>query len=1142
MTGTRFHGYYDRTARPVADPTKPRPVTVLDRSLTYAFQLHEAPYAEALLAALERDSLDGLFALDIENETNPDRTPVALLDDNAKPVLRADGTPEFRPKLYEELFEKNQLTQAQAPYGPSPVVIHPYPVKSLDFSPGGAYATYNWELFHYIPRSIWLYQASRGLYDEARRWIARNMDLTADSGGPAPERYWKLRVFQSTDVRTMEETLVNLSTGADPDLRDQTIAGIQAWTKNPFQPYAVARMRPSEFRNRVARDFIELGFTQARALLARNSPETVAEAAQILITVANVLQTRPQAVPKKGTVQTQTYASLRGKLNAFGDALVDLEVDVPFDVAPLPPTSAADGAKLQALAGIGQTLYFCVPRNDEILAYWDELDDLLFKIHNSLNLQGVFRQLPLFPPPIDPALLARAAAAGVDVGAVVAGLNQPLPLVRSPYLFQKTFELAAEVESLNMICLSATERQNEEALSLARARNESAIVRLAIDVKYAQWQEAKKATEAMREATLSARERLVYYAQLCGQNPATLILPPLLDDLDTDALFSPDESFQSTEINEEVQAAIIPAAPDLSNVLGASDPSIVLSSNEVLELAELESAQKSHQAATLIDIGATYLSLIPQFDAEAQPLGVGAGIGFGGEQLSKVASIVATAKRGDADESTYLANAASKLAAYERRQQERVQQLTATKTELNERYKSYRVAQIHEAAAKREHEHQKTTNDLSEQILAWLGGATTIETPEGDAVTKTTGPDLYGLRLRRANACLEPAMQLVTEQARMTQHRCQYELGDPSFVYIGNDYRAGRDGLMGVKELIFDLKRMEAAYMDLNRREYELVKHVSLMQVDPAALMQLRATGRCKVTLPEEVFDLDCPGHHFRRIRSVGVTIPCVVGSYTSVNCRLTLQKSSIRATARTGDSGHARTGPDDDRFRDYPGGVEGIVTSTAQNDGGVFDPSARDERSLPFELSGAISEWQLELLSAVEQIDRMQMVDVLFRFSLSAREGGELLRAAATANLESKIAAGQAPGSVRLLSVRENFPDDWFRFTSAVLTPTAPRAPLSLTLREEHYPPWIGGRLGAVLRIDVIAESAKPELHLFDTADATGNQDTLLSDDTLGGLLAGTLAKIPLPAPLGTLALHLDDNTMKDIWILLRWGAKQGP
>ena len=33
--------------------------------------------------------------------------------------------------------------------------------------------------------------------------------------------------------------------------------------------------------------------------------------------------------------------------------------------------------------------------------------DRLFKIRHCMNIQGVVRQLPLFEPPIDPALLVR---------------------------------------------------------------------------------------------------------------------------------------------------------------------------------------------------------------------------------------------------------------------------------------------------------------------------------------------------------------------------------------------------------------------------------------------------------------------------------------------------------------------------------------------------------------------------------------------------------------------------------------------------------------------------------------------------------------------------------------------------------------
>ena len=79
------------------------------------------------------------------------------------------------------------------------------------------------------------------------------------------------------------------------------------------------------------------------------------------------------------------------------------------------------------------------------------------------------------------------------------------------------------------------------------------------------------------------------------------------------------------------------------------------------------------------------------------------------------------------------------------------------------------------------------------------------------------------------------------------------------------------------------------------RREYEITKSVSLVLFDPWALITLKETGQCAVNLPEALFDMDYPGHYFRRLKTVSLTIPCVTGPYTSVNCTLTLLNSKIR-------------------------------------------------------------------------------------------------------------------------------------------------------------------------------------------------------------------------------------------------------
>jgi len=53
--------------------------------------------------------------------------------------------------------------------------------------------------------------------------------------------------------------------------------------------------------------------------------------------------------------------------------------------------------------------------------------------------------LPLFEPPIDPMLLVKAAAAGVDLSTAIADLAAPAPLYRFPLFVQKAVELCQDV-------------------------------------------------------------------------------------------------------------------------------------------------------------------------------------------------------------------------------------------------------------------------------------------------------------------------------------------------------------------------------------------------------------------------------------------------------------------------------------------------------------------------------------------------------------------------------------------------------------------------------------------------------------------------------------------------------------------------
>ena len=80
--------------------------------------------------------------------------------------------------------------------------------------------------------------------------------------------------------------------------------------------------------------------------------------------------------------------------------------------------------------------------------------------------------------------------------------------------------------------------------------------------------------------------------------------------------------------------------------------------------------------------------------------------------------------------------------------------------------------------------------------------------------------------------------QLAYDTAKVAERALQHELGDPNATFVDFGYWDSlRKGLLSGERLSYDLQRMERSYLDLNKREYELTKHVSLAVTDPSALI-----------------------------------------------------------------------------------------------------------------------------------------------------------------------------------------------------------------------------------------------------------------------------------------------------------------
>ncbi len=225
---------------------------------------------------------------------------------------------------------------------------------------------------------------------------------------------------------------------------------------------------------------------------------------------------------------------------------------------------------------------------------------------------------------------------------------------------------------------------------------------------------------------------------------------------------------------------------------------------------------------------------------------------------------------------------------------------------------------------------------------------------------------------------------------------------------------------------------------------------------------------------------------------------------------------------------------------------MQSIVTSFAQNDSGLFETNLRDERYLPFENSGVISEWQLKLPANPGngepcQFDYNTISDVILHLRYTAREGGELLRKGAVENLKTMIDEAQAAGSVRLFSVRHEFPTEWAKFKN-------PRSIdiLTLEIQEEHFPYWSKDRLGVIKKLDIfrldknniteVSFEADSRVEKFiNKPDGTKTSD---GGEKLLTELPNVSLKLNAPEKF-TLEFnfHIKDKSIEDIWLALTWG-----
>lgn len=95
-----------------------------------------------------------------------------------------------------------------------------------------------------------------------------------------------------------------------------------------------------------------------RLLLPPEHPQTIPLAIQCYVFASHVYGPRGQKIPKRGKTLPQTYNSLLDKWDAFGNAMVELELVFPYsNQTPLPIGVSNGVVGLANVFGFATTLY-----------------------------------------------------------------------------------------------------------------------------------------------------------------------------------------------------------------------------------------------------------------------------------------------------------------------------------------------------------------------------------------------------------------------------------------------------------------------------------------------------------------------------------------------------------------------------------------------------------------------------------------------------------------------------------------------------------------------------------------------------------------------------------------------------------------
>ncbi|KAF3915242.1 hypothetical protein ABW20_dc0109734 [Dactylellina cionopaga] len=849
-----------------------------------------------------------------------------------------------------------------ATYIPTNYVRQPYPLEELDFSTNGPYASYNWELFFHLPFEIATKLSADQQFDKAQTWfqyIFNPQGVAMDDPGTPIEpqrKYWQTKPFFRTQINDYLEQRIDSILGAIAD--DPQGLSLANDIKTQVQLWRSNPYSPH--------------------VIARLRPVAY-QVCTVMKYIQNLMDWGDslfRQLTRETITQASTLYMIVSKLLGSKPKVVKPAVAIP------PRTYNELGTSIDIVGNALLKLENLIPDISTLPHEGKELPQPPYPPLSSLyfGIPPNDQMLQLWDLVADRLFKIRHSqdingnfislaltSPPIDPGALVRAVASGVPLsgiisgLNSPlphYRFRYVLE-RAQVMTQHVMDFG------NQLLAALEKRDAEALSRL----------------RATSEVTVLTAVRDVKQAAI-------------------------DQNLLALDV---ITAARVSAVDRQSYYKGLL--LFPISLIEILSLLQNYAAMNLDDDMESGHKFAGVMNLIPTFSVGLQGVGGSpqASISFGGNNFAASSSSFMAAKAANRSFIATSALVLSTLAAYQRRTAEwtfQAQQATDDIAHIDAQTKAATATGKMLTADLTAHD---VTISESNKALAYLQ-------------SKYTNTELYQWAVSRISGVYFQAYQVAFDMAKKAEQCMAFELGDFSsapIVQYGY-WDTLHNGLLAGMDLQLSLDRLESAYTSKNMRELELSKPVSLAQLDPIALLNLRTTGSCIFSIPEAWFDLDFPGHYFRRTKYISISIPCVVGPYTSVSATLRLFSSRYRAKT---------TGATVADYPEKPGGdtrfVYNVVpppvitaASTAVNDAGIFELrlNGDDPRYLPFEHAGVIGTYELTL-PPTQQFSYASIADAILNISYTARDGGSALRGAATPVPTSGVAA---------VTLGTSFPVDW--------------------------------------------------------------------------------------------------------------------